>query len=224
MAMKKFLGALMAVLGFAQTAQAGAESQMVDPDEILFSMPTIANDLPPLDPLAGPPAAGAFALHEDEWTQNEFLPKEMLAEVRRMLGELKTFEVQNREGPGWRNIYVRDLKRAPLIAGKSALEHLQSVLGVKTGPAPLVTSVEGVARVRNGFTIEIGRNVLLYGYEDGSGIPVIAASLGPNPDDQRLTETFTKLNASDGLVFVDWRQQMLLVSTATDGRIEVWRP
>jgi len=222
--MKKLLAALMAVLGSAQRAQAGPESQMTDPDEILFSMPTIANDLPPLDPLAGPPATGAFALHEDEWTQIEFLPKVMLPEVRRMLSELKMFEAQNREGHGWRNIYVRELKRTPLMVGETALEHLQSVLGAKTGPAPLVTSAEGVARVQDGFTIEIGRNVHLYGYADERGIPVIAASLGPNPDDQRLTEAFTGLNASDGLVFVDWRQQMLLVSTATDGRIEVWRP
>ncbi|MGE0283933.1 MAG: hypothetical protein AB7F09_00410 [Parvibaculaceae bacterium] len=110
------------------------------------------------------------------------------------------------------------------MPGKAALEHLQSVLGARAGPAPVVTSVDGVARVRNGFTIEIGRNVYLYGYADETGIPIIAASLGPNPDDQRLTETFVKLNASHGLVFVDWRQQMLLISTTTDGKIEVWRP
>ena len=72
--------------------------------------------------------------------------------------------------------------------------------------------------------MEIGRNVRLYGYTDDSGIPVIAADLGSNPDDQRLVEAFAKLNASDGLVFVDWRQQVLLVSTAADGTIEVWRP
>jgi len=222
--MRKILVALMTMLGFAQSAEAGSAPQMVDPSKILFSGPTIADDLPPLEPLTGPPIVGAFALHEDEWTQNEFLPKAILPEIRRMLSELKAFEAANRAGPGWRNIYIRKLERAPLMAGKTALEHLQAVLGARVGPAPLVTSVEGVARVSNGFTLEIGRNVHLYGYADESGIPVIAADLGPNPDDQRLVEAFAKLNASDGLVFVDWRQQLLLVSAAADGNIEVWRP
>lgn len=222
--MKKVFAALMTVLGFAQSAEAESTSTMMDPNSILFSTSTIADDLPPLDPLAVPPAAGAFALHEDDWAQNEFLPKAMLPEIRRILSEIKIFETQNRDGSGWRDIYVRKLKRAPLIAGKTALEHLQSVLGATAGPAPLVTSVEGAAQVRNGFTIEIGRNVHLYGYADESGIWVIAASLGQNPDDQKLTEAFTKLNASDGFVFVDWRQQMLLVTTTSNGQITVWRP
>ena len=222
--MRKLLVALMTMLGFAQSAEAGSAPQMMDPSKILFLMSTIADDLPPLDPLTGPPGAGALELHEDEWTQNEFLPKAMLPEIQRMLSELKVFEAENRAGPGFRSIYIRKFERARLMAGKTALEHLQSVLGAGVGPAPLVTSVEGVARVRNGFTMEIGRNVHLYGYADDSGIPVIAADLGSNPDDQRLVEAFAKLNASDGLVFVDWRQQVLLVSTAADGTIEVWRP
>lgn len=224
MIVKKLLAALMAMFGLAQSVEAGSAPQMMDPKEILFSMPTIASELPPLEPLNGPPDTGAFALHEDDWTQNEFLPKAMLPDVRRMLSELKTFEMQNREGPGWRNIYVREFKRMPLMAGKAALDHLQSVLGARVGATPLVTSVEGAARVRNGFTIEIGRNVHLYGYADENGIPVIGASLGPNPDDPKLTDAFTKLNASDDLILVDWRQQMLLISTTANGKIEVWRP
>lgn len=187
-------------------------------------MPTIASDLPPLEPITEPPATDAFTLHEDEWAQIEFLPEAMLPEVRRMLIEFKTFEGQNHVGPGWRNLYIRELKRVPLMVGETALDRLQSLLGTKAGPAPLIGSVEGVARVRGGFTIEIGRNVHLYGYADESGIPVIAAKLGSNPDDQRLTDAFMKLNASDGLVLVDWRQQMALVATTTDGKIGAWRP
>lgn len=222
--MKKLLGALMMALGFARSVEAEPVTQMVDPNDILFSIPTIAKDLPLLDPLGEPPAAGAFVLHEDDWAQAEFLPKAMVPEIRRMLSELKAFDAQNRDGPGWRNMYVREFNRAPLIIGKTALEHLQSILGTRAGLAPLLTSVAGVGRVRGGFTIAIGRNVHLYGYAEEGGIPVIAASLGSNPDHQALTDVFAKLNASDGLVLVDWRQQMLLVSVADDGRIGIWRP
>ncbi len=222
--MKKLLVALMMALGFARTVGAEPATQVMDPNDILFSMPTIAKDLPPLDPLSEPPAADALTLHEDDWAQAEFLPKAMLPEIRRMLSELKTFEAQNRDGLGWRNMYVRKFSRAPLIFGETALERLQSILGTRAGAAPLLTSVAGVGRVRGGFTIAIGRNVHLYGYAEEGGIPVIAASLGSDPDHQGLTEAFAKLNTSDGLVLVDWRQQMLLVSVADDGRIGIWRP
>ncbi|MGE0283932.1 MAG: hypothetical protein AB7F09_00405 [Parvibaculaceae bacterium] len=108
--MKKLLAAVMAVLGLAQSAE--AEPRIMDPGEVLFSMPTIAKDLPPLERLSGPPAADAFAFHEDEWTQNEFLPKAMLPEVRRMLSEFKAFEAQNREGSGWRTyMFARSIAR-----------------------------------------------------------------------------------------------------------------
>lgn len=222
--MKKLLLALLMALGLARTVETESATQMMDPNDILFSTPTIAKDLPLLDPLSEPPAADALTLHEDDWTQAEFLPKAMLPDIRRMLSELKTFDARNRDGPGWRNMYVREFNRVPLIIGETALEHLQSILGARAGAAPLLTSVAGVGRVRGGFTIAIGRNVHLYGYAEEGGIPVIAASLGSDPDHQGLTEAFAKLNASYDLVLVDWRQQMLLVSVADDGRIGIWQP
>lgn len=222
--MKKLLLALKRALGFARNVEAEPAIQMIDPKEVLFSVPTIARDLPPLEPLSAPPAADAFMLHEDDWTQTEFLPLAMLPEIRRILSELKSFDAQNREGSGWRNLYVREFGREPLLIGAAALEHLKSVIGAGAGPAPLLTSAGGVACVRNGFTVEIGRNVTLYGHADESGIAVLAASLGVDPDDQKLTETFMKLSASDGLVLVDWRQQMLLLATSDHGKVAIWRP
>jgi hypothetical protein len=197
---------------------------MMDPKDILFSVPTIAKDLPSLDPLREPPAADALVLHEDDWTQTEFLPKAMLPDIRRMLSDLKVFDAQNREGPGWRDLYLREFNRVPLIVGRTVLEHLESIVRTRAGPAPLLTSVAGTGRVCGGFTIAIGRDVHLYGYVEDGGIPVIAASLGTNPDDQKLTEAFMNLNASDGLVLVDWRQQMLLLRASDDGKIAIWRP
>lgn len=60
----------------------------VDPNSILFSVPTLSNDLAPLDPV--------FAFHEDEWSQVEFFTNGQLAMVQRMLEEYKLFEAANR--------------------------------------------------------------------------------------------------------------------------------
>ena len=85
------------------------------------------------------------------------------------------------------------------------------------------TSTAG-GRVKDGFVLPLGGNVTLYGYTTDEGIPVLGASVGQNPDDLKLVEAFTKLNTSAGLVLVDWRAQMLLISTKESGQIDVWRP
>jgi len=55
-------------------------------------------------------------------------------------------------------------------------------------------------------------------------VPVIGASLGPDPDDQALVRAFTRLNAALGLVLVDWKQQFILLDTSPNGKIKVWQP
>jgi hypothetical protein len=55
-------------------------------------------------------------------------------------------------------------------------------------------------------------------------VPVLAASLGPDPDNQSLVAAFSKLSASLGLVLVDWKSQFILLGTGPDGKVEAWQP
>ena len=55
-------------------------------------------------------------------------------------------------------------------------------------------------------------------------MPVLGASVGPDPDDTRLTDTFVTLNRTYGLVLVDWQQQFMLLSQESDGNLRVWQP
>jgi hypothetical protein len=64
----------------------------------------------------------------------------------------------------------------------------------------------------------------MYGYVDGNNVPVLGASVGKNPDDSRLTDAFLKLNASEGLLLVDWRAQLLIIGASSNSQLEVWRP
>lgn len=64
----------------------------------------------------------------------------------------------------------------------------------------------------------------LYGYVTDLGIPVLGANVGENPDDFKLTDAFMKLNANAGLILVDWRAQVVLVSVNKSGQIDIWRP
>ena len=96
---------------------------------------------------------------------------------------------------------------------------------IEAGPAPLLYSSRMVSgRVKDGFSLPLGGGVTLYGYVAGQGIPVLGAIVSGSPDEFKLTQAFKTLNSGHGLVLVDWRSQLVLVSVGSSGQIEHWRP
>jgi len=142
-----------------------------------------------------------------------------------MLREYKPFEAANRERTGWKKPFVRKIARQSVVRGSKIPGRLAALVGARVALAPIVMSAPSIGgRVKNGFTIPLGGNVTLYGCENGAGLPVLAASLGRDPVDHNLTEAFARLNAEEGLILVDWRQQLLLTGVEADGNIRVWQP
>lgn len=223
--MKKLLASLLALAGVVGNAQPQQKVQMLDPKGILFSTPTLSNDLAQLEPVNRLPSSSDFVFHEDEWSQVEFFPRSQLGEVQRLLKEYKPFERTHRVQHGWREVYVRKIRRVPVLSGVDAKRQLEALLGARAGSAPMLFSGGSVSgSVKNGFSMPLGSNVTLYGFSDEQGIPVLGASIGKSPDDSKLTKAFMKLNADRGLILVDWRAQLVLLSVAPNGQVDVWQP
>lgn len=213
-------------LTLAATASAAASQEttrMVDPRTILFSMPTLANDAPPVDDREVD--TDNLAINEDEWRQTEFFASARLHEIQQKLIELKAFEAASRRPSGWAQIYSRDLAATPVVEGGDALRSLATSLGVEPAAAPFFYSGASsiIGNLRDGFSLSLGPGAAIYGTRDGSGIGVLAATL-QNADDRLLTNAFAVLNRSHRLLLVDWRLQMLLSGTHASGDIIVWRP
>jgi len=224
--MKKILSAALGLIGISTSAAPDQKTQSLDPKSILFSVPTISNDLAPVEEFDGDPRGADVAFHEDEWRQIEFFAQSQLSAVQRMMKEYKAFEAEHRTEHGWRNVYVRKIDQAPpVLSGPQALHELEVVLDAKAGPAPVLFSSGSVAgQVVDGFSIPLDGSVLLYGYANHSGIPILGALLGENPDHQALVRAITKLNAQKQLVLADWCQQLILASVARSGQLETWCP
>ncbi|HTI70325.1 MAG TPA: hypothetical protein VMF06_10175 [Candidatus Limnocylindria bacterium] len=223
--MKKLIAFLLAFIGVTGSAQRAAKPQNIDPKALLFSVPTLSDDIPALEPMDRAPKGTDLAFHEDDWSQVEFLPKTLLPEIQKMMKEYKAFEQTNRVQNVWRNVYVRKIQRKPLVSGSAPVQQLEKILGVKAGRTLILYSSSTVGgSVKDGFTLPLGGNVTLYGYTTHEGIPVLGASVGPNPEDIKLSQAFIKLNSTSGMMLVDWRAQMLLVSTNRSGKIDIWRP
>lgn len=223
--MKKLFLSLLSAVGLTRNEVADHPIETVDPRTILFSVPTISDDLAILEQVLVPLQDSSLELHEDYWCQVEFFPNERLPELQRILCEYKVFEAMNRTPSGWKDVYARRIERLPVLEAVNALERLEMLLNAKTGPGPVLHSSTAVmGRVTDGFSIPIGGNIHLYGYREGSGIIVLGASVGKDPDHNSLTTAFAKLNQGLGLVLVDWQTQMVLVGLDDAGGIQVWRP
>lgn len=223
--MKKLIASILAFAGVTGSAQPTQNPQSIDPRTILFSVPTLSDDIAALERMDRAPNGTDLAFHEDDWAQVEFLPKSLLPEIQRMLKEYTAFEQANRDKSGWRKVYVRKIQRKPVISGPLPIQQLETILGAKAvGALVLYSSATSGGRVKDGFTLPLGGNVTLYGYTSAEGIPVLGASVGQNPDDGKLSQAFIKLSSGSSLVLVDWRAQMVLVSASAAGQIDVWRP
>lgn len=217
--MKRIFASLLAAIGATSAPQAATKVETVDINSIRYTMPTVAADsvefvLPTKESFRGAPQ-----FHEDEWAQLEFFPKSRLPEVQKMLKEFKSFERANRTQYGWNKIYARKISRSQVLSAGVSLKDLGTLL-----PAPiLVTSSKPLGQVKDGFSVKLGENAYLYGLADSKGTTVLAAHLA-GADDMLLTRAFTTLNTKYALILVDWRQQLVLVSVAPTGEINVWHP
>ena len=115
--MKRFLTSLFAFVGLASAAPPQPSIQSIAPKSILFTTPTLSNDIALLEPVTRKPSNTDFIFHEDEWSQVEFFTKDRLAEVQRLLKVYKLFEQAHRAQHGWREVYVRKIPRTPIVSG-----------------------------------------------------------------------------------------------------------
>lgn len=200
-------------------------NHFVDPKQILFTIPTLSDDHAPLEPLREKPSDKDFAFHEDEWCQIEFFPRCQLATIQQLLKEYKQFEQAHRVQQGWSQVYLRKIPRVPVVSAARPLEKLEGQLHLNIGSAPILFTYSAISgRVKHGFTISLGGNITLYGYVDDEKIPVLGVSVGSDPENSRLIDAFMNLHASDGLLLVDWRAQLLIMEARSVSEVEVWQP
>ena len=220
--MKKIIAAALASIGVGASAQAAPPTATLDTKAVRFSMPTVAAEeiqfvMPTPESFEGAPQ-----FHEDDWRQIEFFPPSRLAEIKARLAEYKSFEAKHRTKFGWTDVYARKLPRAPVL-GSSAIAELGSLLSATKLPSPILTTASRpLGQVKDGYTLRVSGSVFLYGIASSDGVMSLAALV--DGDDSPLTKAFLTLNKKYQLMLVDWRSQMLLVSTTPAGQVNVWRP
>jgi len=217
---KKLFASILAAVGISANAQ--AKPEMIDVNSILYSMPTISGDSIEYMVPTKKSFEGAPEFHEDEWCQLEFFPKSKLKTIQSKLMEYKSFEQKSRVSSGWKNIYVRNIQRGEFAL---TVEDLVTLEGSALHPAPLLTTTSSpLGQVKNGFSVSIGHGALLYGIAEGGVIKSLAASVYSDAGNNALTSAYMSLDKKEELIIVDWRGQMIIMGSSSDGKLGVWKP
>lgn len=184
--------------------KAGGEVRMIDPKELLFAIPTLHDDIPPVDTTVSfSEEPHAALMHEDDWRQDEFVPVAARAFVMETLGRLQSHRTVHARGLGFREVLIRSESPVSLATATIRRDDLRGVLG-DTPPTPLYlkSSSAAPARVRDGFTFPLPDVGYVYGrtesgYVTALGLALITSAFGPVAPLAAVSDRYR-------LLFVDW--------------------
>ncbi|WP_433040663.1 hypothetical protein [Dactylosporangium sp. CS-033363] len=143
--------------------------EMMAPQDILYSLPTLCAELPPLaDEAAG---ADALVLHEDDWRQVELASRGNAAAIDGELAAIRRIFTEHRRGAGFDQIHLRELAALgePLPSWAQVRANLprpdRELGGVRFRDAP--------NRVAGSFALAYGAGSVCYGVVQQDRVTVL---------------------------------------------------
>jgi len=194
----------------------------VDPNTILFSVPTLADALPPLEPVAAQPAGPYCIFHEDDWLQTELLPRETVNAAESLMAELKAFELHHRENVGWHKVFVRYHTFGDTLPLRFTLDAIaEEFAPVPAGELYLVTSGAAM-RVTGGFSFDLDGKAWLYGHATEGAVHSLGLAIAADDAHNTMLDAFNRLSEIYPLILADWRAQFIVVEPER-GSYRVWQ-
>jgi hypothetical protein len=186
---------------------------MIDPGDLLFSLPTLCDPAPAIDNAST--LGNHRPLHEDDWRQIEFVPSTILAYIQKELENLAVFKQQHRRGPGWTNVYIRREHPEPL-----------SHLGLRSKTLPTLSasglSIGLEGKVKGGFALCDCGDWFIYGQSTEAGhILHLALSPGRSLPSEPFAQAVSRFARSSCLLLVDWYAGVP-VDTASAKSVLAW--
>ena len=162
--------------------------QSVDPNTILFSLPTVADVIP--EPVAAERDLSSYRLSEDDWLQLELVPHEVVEQAQPDLDGIRRILDHEREGAGFKHLHVRKALPAPFAGKELLLETLRAQFGAER----TVAWVGSKGVLKDCFAFDLPPGGVLYGQAAAGRV----VSLGLSEQDD---EAIARLG---GLTLIDW--------------------
>jgi hypothetical protein len=179
--------------------------ERVDPEEVLFSLPTISDGLPAIQPGSTKLGYDVLELGEDDWRQREFVSAGLYGVAESELAAIREIYERHRVGSGFDQLHPRTALAAPLDGADLTLASLRQAVG------PRATWLAGIAfhgvagLVADGFAVRLPSSLEFYGLRVDSRITALAVAgrCGNNVAAADL-DALAAFAASHNLYLVDW--------------------
>ena len=177
------------------------------PEAIYFTLPTICDQLPALDPDEAAAALEVRPLADDEWRQIEFVSIQDWTPIHEALDELARVEPNPVHAPLLSALYVRDELPTSLASLEIPAEAVRTELPTRTfTPRLRLATADGVGAVRGGFAAFLNDLGTVYGVLGDDVVKTLA--LHPFPSeyeiDEDAIERVARFCDRYGLLLVDW--------------------
>ncbi|WPB81137.1 hypothetical protein KYC5002_18645 [Archangium violaceum] len=197
------------------------EYTTVDPRELLYSLPSISDELPPIAEGSTKLGRNVLELREDDWRQVEFVALALQPAITTVFAAIKRIYTEHRKGYGFDALHIRKEVPTPLEGSSLTLAELRGAVG------EAVTWLDGISfagvagLVEGGFAVKLPSGPALYGLQREGRISVLGlhhtkASAAVEGDARLLAALASKHQLS----LVDWCRVEQLPPSAE--RLQAW--
>ena len=174
--------------------------ETMDPKDILFSLPSICDSIPPLGDM--PLTGDELALAEDDWRQVEFVSAMHEHEIASGLEAIRRIRDHEAVGVGWRKIDVRKTPETPIAALLSPND-VALALGID-GKDIGVTCRGARTRIEAAFAFVAADGLVVYGLESGGRVTVLGLVRQTTTMPEGAVIALRGLAEKHGFHLVDW--------------------
>lgn len=171
---------------------------MVDPKTIYFSLATLNDALPSVDP-STKPTAKDLVIHEDDWRQFEAIARTFDAQIGAEIADVqRIFKEKSKMSGEYRvfsDVHVRKRIGHPLSTPIVWTE-LLTASGIRESSVSRVGFRDGQGIVRGGFSFQLGQ-LTVFGIRDQDKVEILCFQSGSTPsltdeDVQRFADFLEK--------------------------------
>ncbi len=177
-------------------------TEWIAPRDILYSLPTISNDIAGLEPAGS--LENTLVVHEDDWRQSEVVSSRFASLIDSEFQAIRRIYENEHAGVGFRNLHIRSAIPEPLAGVALTLDMLRSEFSA-------VHEFDGVAFdhaagvIPHGFAFRNPTGLIVWGQTDAQGHPLVVCLRNVNAC--TLSVSFDAIDAwldTYRLVWVDW--------------------
>ena len=181
---------------------AKSEISQVDPNELLYSLPTISNDIAGVE--NAETLENIAVLREDDWRQFEFVARTYESTINEEFGHIKNIYENYREGAGFKKLHLREKIITPLEGSPLTLDLLEESFDI-------AKKYEGVAfnnaaaTIVGGFALQTESGWLLWGQVNETG-EILALNISQTKESNivGISDNIDQFTEKNDLYIVDW--------------------